>query len=178
MAKGRSLLPPGPGYDGFVRGAPLLDTYTYRIVKDNTVQTQLFKTGEVDFALPDPSDWDEISKLPHAQPAPFYHAVGSSWDYIGFNLRNPLLADKVVRQAISTAINQERAHRKGPPGTRQGAVFDASVLLMGPADDERTWSNLIFVPGQAKKMLDDAGYKAGADGIRAKDGKQLKFNIR
>ncbi|CAG0962096.1 partial Oligopeptide-binding protein AppA, partial [Anaerolineae bacterium] len=51
----------GPGYEGFVRGQPLLDGYTYRIVKDNTVQTQLFKTQDVDVAYPDPTDWDEIT---------------------------------------------------------------------------------------------------------------------
>jgi peptide/nickel transport system substrate-binding protein len=166
-----------PGYAGFVRGLPKLEGYTYRILKDNTVQTQLFKTQDVDVAYPDPVDWDEISKLPHAQPVAYYSATGASWTYIGFNLRNALLADKTLRQAISTAINKKEmvdtirlGHAKP-----QYSMLPASSWA---AADEKELPKFDFDAAKAKKMLDDAGYKPGADGIRvSKDGKPLKFRL-
>lgn len=166
-----------PGYEAFVRGQPMLDAYTYRIVKDNTVQTQLFKTQDVDVAYPDPVDWDEITKLPFAQPVSYYSAVGASWVYIGFNLRNPLLADKSLRQAISTAINTKEFVDKIRLGHAKPQYSNLPSSSWAAAD-EKDLTKFPFDPAKAKKMLDDAGYKAGPDGVRvSKDGKPLKFRL-
>jgi len=166
-----------PGYEGFVRGLPYLEGYTYRIVKDNTVQTQLFKTQEVDVAYPDPVDWDEMSKLAHAQPVAYYSATGAGWTYIGFNMKNPLLADKVVRQAISTAINKKEMIDK----IRLGHAKPQYSMLPSSswaAADEKDLPKFDFDPAKAKKMLDDAGYKLGADGKRLdKAGKPMKLGL-
>ncbi len=166
-----------PGYESFVRGQPLLDAYTYRIVKDNTVRTQLFKTQDVDSAEPDPVDWDEVSKLPFAQPVSYYSAVSASWVYIGFNLRNPLLADKSLRQAISTAINTKEFIDKIRLGHAKPQYSNIPSSSWAAAD-EKDLTKFSFDPAKAKKMLDDAGYKVGADGVRvSKDGKPLKFRL-
>ncbi len=166
-----------PGYEGFVAGAPLLDGYTVRVVKDNNVQNQLFKTQEVEIARPDPVDWDEMSKLPFAQPISYYDATGAGWTFIGFNLRNPLLADKTLRQAMSYAINKKEMVDKIRLGHAkpQFSILPASSWA---AADEKDLPHFDFDPAKAKKMLDDAGYKVGADGIRvSKDGKPLKFRL-
>lgn len=163
-----------PAYKGYVRGEASLDTYQFRIVKDNTVNTQLFKTQEVDLAQPDPVDWDEIKALPFANTYTYYPTSGASWTYIGFNLRNPILGDKVVRQAISTAINKQEMIDKIRLGhaKQQYSVFSAS-----------SWAYTADVPkfdfdsAKAKQMLKDAGYTPGADGILQKDGKVLKFRL-
>ncbi len=166
-----------PGYEGFVRGQPMLDSYTFRVVKDNTVRTQLFKTQDVDYAEPDPVDWDEITKLPFAQPVPYYSAVGAGWVYIGFNLRNPLLADKSLRQAISTAINTKEFVDKIRLGHAKPQYSNLPASSWAAAD-EKDLTKFPFDPAKAKKMLDDAGYKVGADGVRvSKDGKPLKFRL-
>lgn len=166
----------GPGYEGFVRGQPLLDGYTYRIVKDNTVQTQLFKTQDVDVAYPDPADWDEITKLPFAQPNAYYSAVGASWTYIGFNLRNSLLADKAVRQAISMAVDRDALIKSIRLGHAK-AQYSMLPSSSWAAADEKDLTKYTFDLAKANKTLEDAGYKKGADGIRAKDGKPLKFRL-
>ena len=154
-----------------------MDGYTYRILKDNTVRTQMFKTQDVDVAGPDPADWDEISRLPHAQPVAYYSATGAAWDYIGFNMKNPLLADVVVRQAISAAINKKEMIDK----VRLGHAKSQYSMLPSSswaAADEKELPKFEFDPAKAKKMLDDAGYKVGADGTRvSKDGKPLKFGL-
>ena len=167
----------GPGYEGFVRGQPLLDGYTYRIVKDNTVQTQLFKTQDVDVAYPDPADWDEITKLPFAQPNAYYSAVGASWTYIGFNLRNPMLADKTLRQAISMAVDRDALIKNIRFGHAK-AQYSILPSSSWAAADDKELPRFAFDLTKANKVLDDAGYKKGADGLRlSKDGKPLKFRL-
>lgn len=166
-----------PSYDGFVRGQAYLDSYIYRIVKDNTVNTQLFKTQEVDVATPDPVDWDEVSKLPFAQPVRYVSAIGASWTYIGMNLRIAPLDDKVVRQAIATAVNQKELIDKVRLGFAkpQFSILPTSSWAMAAESDLPKFA---FDPAKAKKMLDDAGYKVGANGIRiGKDGKPMKLRI-
>jgi peptide/nickel transport system substrate-binding protein len=166
-----------PAYEGFVRGQPLLDGYTYRVVKDQTVATQLFKTQDVDFTVVDPIDWEEMSKLPFAQPVAYYSATGASWVYIGFNLRNPLLADKTLRQAISTAIDKKEMIDKIRLGHAK-PTFSFLPSSSWAAADEKDLPHFDFDPAKAKKMLDDAGYKVGADGIRlSKGGKPLKLRL-
>ncbi len=166
-----------PGYEGFVAGAPLLDGYTIRVVKDNNVQNQLFKTQEVDIARPDPVDWDDMSKLPFAQPVPYYDATGANWTYIGFNLRNPLLADKTLRQTMSYAINKKEMVDKIRLGHAK-PIFSILPASSWAAADEKDLPHFDFDPAKAKKMLDDAGYKVGPDGMRlSKDGKPLKFRL-
>jgi len=166
-----------PAYAGFVRGQPLLDGYTYRIVKDNTVQTALFKTQEVDVAYPDPVDWDEMSKLPFANPVAYYSAVGAPWTYIGYGMRNPLLADKVVRQAISTAINKQEMIDKIRLGHAK-PIYSILPSSSWAAADVKDLPQFSFDPAKAKKMLDDAGYKLSADGKRLdKSGKPIKLGL-
>ncbi len=167
----------GPAYKGFVRGQPLLDGYTFRVVKDQAVATQLFKTQDVDFAVVDPVDWDEISQLPFAQPVPFYPATGASWTYIGFNLRNPVLADKALRQAISTAIDKQALIDKIRLGHAK-PIYSFLPASSWAAADEQDLPHFDFDPARANKMLDDAGYRRGPDGMRlAKDGKPLKLRL-
>lgn len=166
-----------PAYEGFVRGQPIIDGYTYRIVKDSTVQTQLFKTGDVDTAVIDPADWKEVSSLSHAVARNYYPASGASWTYIGFNLRNPILSDKVVRQAISTAINKKEMTDQIRLGHAK-PLFSMLPSSSWAAADEKDLPQFSFDPAKAKKMLADAGYKAGADGILVSpDGKPLKFRL-
>jgi peptide/nickel transport system substrate-binding protein len=117
-----------PPYPNYVDGQAKLETYQYRIVKDNTVNTQLFKTQEVDVATPDAVDWEEIKKLPFAQTFEYYSATGAPWDYIGFNLKNPLFADKKVRQAITMAIDVNQMVAKATMGyaKQQYSIYPSS----------------------------------------------------
>ena len=166
-----------PAFDGFVRGQPLLDAWTVRILKDNTVQTQMFKAQEIDYASPDAPDWDEITKLPFAQPANYYSAVGAPWDYIGFNTKKAPFDDKVVRQAISMALNKQEMIDKIVLGHAKPlySIFPSSSWAAADAKDLTQFN---FDPAKAKKMLDDAGYKLGPDGIRlTKDGKPMKYRL-
>ncbi|HVL74304.1 MAG TPA: peptide ABC transporter substrate-binding protein [Beijerinckiaceae bacterium] len=84
---------------------------------------------------------------------------------------HPTLTDKAVRQAINLLIDRDSIERHiYGRGGKATAVF-----VNAP---ERFKSNNIkyeFNIDKANKILDDAGWKRGADGIREKDGKKLKY---
>lgn len=162
-----------PAYPDFVRGQALLDGYIYRIVKDNTVATQMFKTQDIDTATPDPVDWDEISKLPHAQTFHYYSA-SPSWTYIGFNLTHEFLGDKSVRQAISYALNKQEFIDKIRLGFAKVQNSNIPATSWAYTDDVAKFP---FDPAKAKQLLKDAGWTPGSDGILVKGGKPFKIRI-
>lgn len=161
-----------PSYPSFVRGEALLDGYTIRIVKDNTVALQMFKTQEIDIVAPDPIDWDEVKKLPFAATYEYYPA-SPSWTYIGFNMVNPLLSDKKVRQAISHAVNKQEFVDKIRLGYAKVQNSNIPATSWAFTDDVPKFN---YDVAKAKALLKEAGWVAGSDGILAKDGK--KFQVR
>jgi len=157
----------------YVRGEPNIDARTVRIVKDNTVATQMFKTQEIDSVGPDAKDWDEVSKLAHAQPFNYY-SLTASWTYIGINLQHPFLKDKLVRQAISYAIDKKEFVDKIRQGHAQPQYSIYAPSSWAYTDDVQKYA---FNPAKAKDLLKQAGWTSGADGILVKDGQPFKIRI-
>jgi peptide/nickel transport system substrate-binding protein len=162
-----------PAYADYVDGQALLDGYTFRVVKDSTVATQLFKTQDIDFVTPDPIDWDEISKLPFVQTFTYY-PPGASWTYIGFNMKSPFLADKKVRQAISSAIDKESMIKTIRLGHARVQYSNIHAGSWAYTDDVPKFP---YDQAKAKQLLKDAGWTPGSDGILQKDGKAFKIRL-
>ena len=85
--------------------------------------------------------------------------------------KHPLLTDKAVRQALGLLVDRGSVeqHIYGRTG-----VATANFLN----NPERVRSKTMkweFNVDKANEILEAAGWKKGADGIRAKDGKKLKF---
>jgi peptide/nickel transport system substrate-binding protein len=162
--------PPNPG---FPRGEAYINADTVRIVKDNTVATQMFKTQEVDVVGPNAIDFDEVSKLPFAQAFRYYSA-SASWVYIGFNVRQPILQDKRVRQAITSALNRDEMIKTIRLGYAKPQYSTYASSSWAYTDDLPKWP---YDPAKAKQLLKDAGWTPGADGILQKDGKPFKVRL-
>ncbi len=85
--------------------------------------------------------------------------------------KHPTFSDPAVRQAISLLIDRESVHKY--IYGRGGAV--TSNVVINPPPDRSPNTHAEFNVEKAIAILDQAGYKPGPDGIRAKDGKQLKY---
>jgi peptide/nickel transport system substrate-binding protein len=85
--------------------------------------------------------------------------------------RHPLFKDPAVRQAIKLLVDRKAVeeHIYGRTGVATGN------FLNNPARYRSTTAHWEFSVEKAIKILDEAGWKPGPDGIRAKDGKQLKL---
>jgi peptide/nickel transport system substrate-binding protein len=91
--------------------------------------------------------------------------------YFGFKTSRPMVSDKRVREAMSIAINRADIVKGIALGNAEPAYtyIDAKALDFAPSTRGIIKED---VEG-AKKLLDEAGWKMGADGIREKDGVKL-----
>ena len=82
---------------------------------------------------------------------------------------HPFLTDPAVRSALALLV--DRAAIQGEIMGRQGETTGNFLNRRPFASPNTKWE---FNPDKANAVLDAAGWKRGADGIRAKDGKRLK----
>lgn len=85
--------------------------------------------------------------------------------------KHPTLSDPAVRQAINLLIDRDSIQKfiYGRGGTATASFVNE------PKQFKSTKLKYEFNIEKANKILDDAGWKKGSDGVREKDGKKLKY---
>ena len=85
--------------------------------------------------------------------------------------KHPLFSDPAVRQALALLVDRAsvETHIYGRTGVATGNFINNPQRFVSK---NTKWE---FNVGKANKLLDEAGWQRGADGIRAKDGKKLKL---
>lgn len=158
----------------------------HNIFKDNDASMAAFKEGQIDVNQQFmPQIWKlwEENKLPISTyiPEPPYYIPGSI-PSIWFNLSKPGLDDPAVRRALAMAIDYNMIGQNAMSGYT--APMQPSLLLPTPAMQalidtdklkEYQWTGNQVE--EANKLLDEAGWVKGADGIREKDGVKLSFKV-
>jgi peptide/nickel transport system substrate-binding protein len=99
---------------------------------------------------------------------------GLTYEHVDLNLRNPVLQDKNVRKALMHAIDREKLTQALFSGKQKAALSN-----FHPLDPYYSADAIKYEPDQKKAaaLLDEAGWKVGAGGIRTKDGKKLELTI-
>ena len=84
---------------------------------------------------------------------------------------HPTLSDPAVRDALALLVDRDSVgqHIYGRTGTATGN------FLNNPEQYRSNNTSYEFNIDKANDILEQAGWRKGADGIRAKDGKQLKY---
>jgi peptide/nickel transport system substrate-binding protein len=151
-----------------------LDTRTFLAMEDSA-SLNAFKNGQIDavgvgskdrFAQVQGQPGTEIRKGPSLQ-----------LDFFTLNGQSPILSDPQVRKAIFEAIDREQITKFHFNGLDYTADPQNSMMLLPfqkgyPDTVEKV---IRFDPEQATKDLDAAGWTAGPDGIRVKNGQPLKI---
>jgi len=156
----------------YFRGLPKLTKIIFKIVPDrNTVLTQL-ETHEIDLWTPvSPAFYDRVRVIDGItvlrNPSYFF-------DHIDFQNQHPGLDDPRVRRALRLAIDRQEIKQKIHHGI--GIVQDNLMSPKHPAFDPHVPTDP-FDLTLASKLLDEAGWKPGPDGIRTKNGKSLAFEF-
>jgi len=119
--------------------------------------------GRVDIV---PGGWIEHIKINSADPWTEVDGERSS-----ARTKHPLFSDPVVRQALALLVDRAsvQAHIYGRTGTATGNFINAPGRFVSK---NTKWE---FNIEKANQLLEEAGWKRGSDGIRAKDGKKLKL---
>src|SRR5580704_3135461 len=98
------------------------------------------------------------------------------------NLKNPILKNLAVRQAMAYAIDRPKASLIGeygyePASNQSGVVTPTFSGWMDAPQAASYGNNYAYNPQKAISILQAAGYKKGSDGIMAKGGQKLSFTI-
>jgi peptide/nickel transport system substrate-binding protein len=104
----------------------------------------------------------------------FYGYNIAAYTALFFNFQSPIFSDRAVRQAASFAIDRDFIVRNALSGQAlpgDGPIHPSSWAYK----DEK--AKHPYDTDQAKQTLDTAGWKAGPDGVRVKDGQRLTFTL-
>jgi peptide/nickel transport system substrate-binding protein len=156
----------------YFKGRPNIDQFVTKPFADQNILAQALTFNAIDMiVLVNPRSIAEIQgdKRFILQP---YNAL--SYSFFGYNLRNPLLADKRVRQAFGYALNRQEM---------LSSFFNSQGTIISGPFAPGSWAYNLDVqplPYDAKKaiaLLNEAGFKQGADGIMQKAGKKLELTL-
>ncbi len=161
----------------YFRGAPSLEGYVLKVLGDTTVAYQQLKTGEVDVA-PIAADFFEDAQAQENFTPVVIDTFGIT--FLSFNqdatTGSAALQDIAVRQAIFLAIDRQLIIDRILSGLGKVAVGSQPPASFAAQPDAITADTFAYDPAKATALLDAAGWVAGDDGIRAKEGVKLSFS--
>ena len=174
--KGTTLLERNPGYYG---PKPHLDAIGMTVYQNPDAMVSAFKAGEIDAMDKVPVTLvEQIKAMPDVQVV---EGLVPDVVNIGFNA-NPKktdhreLLDPVVKNAMAHAVNRDKIIET----VYNGYAEPAASILTPIAGD---YFDPSIVPeaydlALANKLLDDAGYAKGADGIRTTpEGERMSYEV-
>lgn len=135
-------------------GRPHLDRLTLKEVPDGTVRTLELMDGAVQLVVDDlPPD-----VVPRFRRDPAYRVVeapSGDYAYLGFNLRDPVLADRRVRRAVAHALDRQRLVDTLWRGL---GIVGETMLPPGHWARDEALPAIRHDPEAARRLLDRAGY--------------------
>jgi peptide/nickel transport system substrate-binding protein len=141
---------------------PRLQRVRFAVVPDAITESLELEKGSGDVAI-NSLPMDSLPVLAARPNLRIEETGGTEVQYLSFNLRDPLLADPRVRQAISCAIDRDLIIK-----TLLGGRARAASSLLPPdhwafnGDGPR----FDYDPARAARLLDESGHPRGSDGIR------------
>jgi len=154
-------------------GEPKIPNLIYKVTSGET-NMQMLQTGEIDMDMVTVSK-DNVNMLKEALFLDLHIFPTNGYGYIGMNLENPKFQDVAVRQALAYGLNRAEVVEASFSGGF------ADVINIPQSKESWAYSEgknaYEFNTEKAKKLLDEAGWVVGADGIREKDGVKLEIKF-
>ena len=152
-------------------GRPKLDGLVIRFIDDPATQLLELKNGGLHFGTAQvaPQDFEAAAGSPLLVPK----AYRGAWQrYLAMDLTDPLFVDIRVRRALSHAFDRERMLKDAWGG--RGRIAN------GPLDPAlREFNSRIPIPAYdpelAMRLLAEAGWEPGPDGVLKKSGRRFEF---
>lgn len=159
--------------DQYWGGRPNIDRVIVKVVPDVNTGMVALETGEVHYGAITADQFDRFARgVKNVQVHDYSRFI---YDYVGWNLTNPLFRQKEVRQALATAVNRKEI---------VDSLLKGHGSLANSHGSPARWDYNPNVPvftydkAKAEAMLDQAGWRKGPDGIRAKDGRRFSFELK
>ena len=141
-------------FDDYFNGRPQNDGLVLKIVPDDIMSSLELRKGTADMVINDltPDIAHQLDAQPRLQQV---EAPGVDYQYIGLNLRDPILRDVRVRQALAYAVDRQAIVEYLRRGLATPAVGLLPPLSWAFAPDAFSFP---YDPARARQLLDEAGY--------------------
>ncbi|WP_406090431.1 ABC transporter family substrate-binding protein [Streptomyces sp. NBC_01013] len=141
---------------------------------ESTAGVNAFKNGQLDYtSAVDAESLKQVKGLKGTE----IRSGGSPFEYsLYFNTKSPVLSEKAVRKAVQESVDRAQIAKIQFQGLDYTEPLPGSAVLYSfqKGYEDNLSAVLTYAPDEAKKTLDAAGWKAGDDGIRVKNGKKLE----
>jgi peptide/nickel transport system substrate-binding protein len=155
-------------FTGHWGGPPPIARITIKNVPDANARALALQSGDVDmvFAMP--------PEQANGLPADIEKAIipSTRMHMMLMNQSRAPFDDRRVREATALAIDRDALNRTALAGL--GAV---AVNIFPPNTAVEVVPAQSTDVSRARQLLDEAGWRAGSDGVRVKDGKRLAFTL-
>jgi peptide/nickel transport system substrate-binding protein len=153
-------------------GRPYLDRIHYRIISEPTTLLTEMLTGNVDYYINPPSE--QAQRIDTSANTRLGSFQDRAFVLIGWNQRRPLFEDARVRRALTMAIDREAIINGVLFG--YGSVANSTVPPFFWQYDAEAGADLTYDPEAARRLLAEAGFAPGPDGIlRNEAGQRFRF---
>jgi peptide/nickel transport system substrate-binding protein len=169
-------------FKDFPLGRPKIERITYKTVEDSNTNLAAVLAGEVDLCMRSTisfdgamilrDQWEKAGKgKVHISPA--------SWTWLNLSRDNPWFSDVKVRRALLHAIDRDAMAQNLFRGEKVVSDLPLSRVRNSYKKALATATIYKYDSERAKKLLAEAGWKPGADGVLANSkGERMDFEFR
>jgi len=151
------------------QGPPHIAKLTLREIPEDSTAFLELKSGGVDALLSLPTDY--LAEIATQTNLAVEKLPGDEVYYMPINVTKEPFTDIKVREAAALAINQDEILKN--VFSNYGTVANNMLISALPESKIDPSLFISYNADKANALLDEAGWKKGADGIREKDGKKL-----
>lgn len=149
---------------------PEIEQIIVRVIPEPSVQLIELESGNVDISQIQPIDVAAVEEAGITVES----AIAPGAHFISLNVSEAPTNELAVRQAIARAVDRDAMiesvlfgyAEKSRAGVTSGSAYYSEDVPM-----------IEYNPEEAGRILDEAGWVMGDDGIRARDGEQLIVNL-
>lgn len=157
------------------RGPAHMERIVWRVIPEAAARVAAIQSAQADITQYIPEAfWDALRRVPTIQTS---NQPNYFWDhYLGFKVDRPVANDVAIRRAFHMAVDRTamvRAVWSGHATAARGLINPLALDHSAEAD------RLVpaFDPAAARRMLDEAGWRMGSDGVRVKDGQRATLTL-
>jgi peptide/nickel transport system substrate-binding protein len=169
-------------FKDFTLGRPKIDRVTYKTVEDTNTNLAAVLAGEADLCMRSTISFDGAMILREqwekAGKGKIYISP-ASWSWLNLSRDNPWFSDVKVRRALLHAIDREAMVQNLFKGEKIVSHVPLSRVRKSYKKALAAATLYKYEPETAKKLLAEAGWKPGSDGVLVNSkGERMEFEFR
>jgi peptide/nickel transport system substrate-binding protein len=169
-------------FKDFTLGRPKIDRVTYKTVEDTNTNLAAVLAGEVDLCMRSTISFDGAMILREQwekQGKGKIYISPASWSWLNLSRDNPWFSDVKVHRALLHAIDREAMVQNLFKGEKIVSHVPLSRVRKSYKKALATATLYKYDPETAKKLLAEAGWKPGSDGVLVNSkGERMEFEFR